>query len=72
MGQEFLSHASKTPARDVYSEMDVPATLERAGIKRGSGSWQDYERAKQLICAGVEGGFVYDRLIRAITDYLRI
>jgi hypothetical protein len=54
-----------------YTEDDVVRILASAGIRRGSESWEDYERAKRVVVCGLWiDGAQYDRIIEYIADYL--
>lgn len=46
--------------------------LREAGIKRGSRSWADYERAKRILQGMATSPGDYDNLIGAITRYLQV
>jgi hypothetical protein len=45
--------------------------LQENGIKKGSGSWRDYEKAKGLLCVNLSAA-QYENAIQEITEYLRI
>ena len=47
-------------------------SLRRSGIKKNSVSWQDYEKAKKLIPAGIIREEEYMKYVRWITEYINI
>jgi hypothetical protein len=55
------------------TDSEIIRTLQAAGIRRGSGSDADYTLAKELIFGRLKIWEVsdYERMVRAITNYLQ-
>jgi hypothetical protein len=55
------------------TDMEIIRILQAAGIRRGSGSDADYTMAKELIFGRLKIWKVsdYERMVRAITNYLQ-
>jgi hypothetical protein len=49
----------------------IPQILQKNGIKKGSGFWRDYEKAKDLICINLSAD-QYESVIQEITEYLKV
>ena len=47
-------------------------SLRRAGIKKNSGSWNDYEVGKKLIPAGLIAGAEYTKYVRWVVEYVGV
>ncbi|NIO18570.1 hypothetical protein GTN42_03895 [bacterium] len=64
--EELKSIESLTP-------IEIESILERAGIKRNSDDYQDYELAKHLIFNGQwVTPEIYNHLLNVIADYLGV
>ncbi|GAB4389915.1 MAG: hypothetical protein Kow0025_18390 [Thermodesulfovibrionales bacterium] len=70
--QGAVSEVSATPiVTHLAGESNIPRLLAAAGIRRGSGSWADYEEAKKLIIGDAWDG-EHDSKIAEITRYLNV
>ena len=54
------------------SNRDFEKLLHGRGLKRGSGSWLDYEAAKNLVNTYYTNPTDYERLIKIATDFIGI
>jgi hypothetical protein len=66
------THKNKRPSGVPTSQQLIERVLVDNGIRRGSGDWNDYERAKVVImgCECAVDAHAYDRAIHVITQYL--